>query len=113
MKSKRLSLLVVLSLMVVILLETCPVTAQAILSEYTVKDFPAGFIYYGDWKLFPNEGNHFWGQVVFTIEAASDPRLSGIGLLIANGNLDPTGPDQIWGTLTMAVTDSASCQGSV
>ena len=111
MKSKRVLLLVVIVLMIIITLGPHPVSAQAIRTVYTATEIPTGLTYPGDWKLLPNGGQHFRGQVIPTIELATDPRASGIGTLVANGNLDPTGTGPIWGTMTNVVPDSASCEG--
>lgn len=110
-KSRKLLLTVVLGLMIVFLLEPRAVTAQATRSDFTATEYPTGLTYPGDWKLLPNGGQHFRGQVIPTKEVASDPRVSGTGTLVANGNLDPTGTGPIWGTITMAVPDGPSCEG--
>ena len=111
MKIKRVLVAIVLGLIIVTMLGPKPVKAQAIITEYTATEFPTGLIYPGDWKPLPNGGQHFRGQVVSTFEAATDPRASGTGTLVANGNLNASLTGPIWGTIVIQVPDSEACHG--
>ena len=101
----------VLGLMVFASLASDAVKAEAKQSEYTGTETVDEIQNEGVWEPLPNGGMHFRGQEVTTIEVANDPRASGSGTLVSNGNLDPTGTGPIWGTIALTVPASEDCEG--
>lgn len=111
MKYKRMLVLIFLILMMVNLRSPQNAKAKPIWTDYTAIETVTEVIYPGDSHNLSNGGVLLRGKNVQAVEAADDPRVSGISTLIMNANLDPSLTGPIWGNIIIEIPESEDCQG--
>ena len=112
MKRKSLMVSVVLVLLVSLALLPGSAAAQASRVEFSGIEVPMGPpIDYGDWVELPSGNVHVRGMVSQYEEAASDPRMSGVAMVVMNANWGPDYAGPMWGTSELLVSDSEGCEG--